>query len=204
MRFGNLFKNPLGIAVKIIIKICPFIICPISSCHGSRKVKRLFDFTTVLPACELASRCYWQQLGVHCLQQRAYREDKFDVTLPWWQNFWISTICLDRDGRKKSMGYWFVLECNPAQESHTCPVFAFFLPCLQDNVCWGYTNFATMATWHNDFSSLFERTIVLHHHHSYTHRPYRQLSLLPFMQVHILQTVSLHLLLYKRWEICLF
>ena len=54
MRFGNLFKNPLGIAVKIIIKIYPFIICPISSCHGSCKVKRLFDFTTVLPACELA------------------------------------------------------------------------------------------------------------------------------------------------------
>ena len=54
MRFGNLFKNPLGLAVKIIIKIYPFIICPISSCHGSRKVKRLFDFTTFLPACELA------------------------------------------------------------------------------------------------------------------------------------------------------
>ena len=54
MRFGNLFKNPLGIAVKIIIKIYPFIICPISSCHGSRRVKRLFDFTTFLPACELA------------------------------------------------------------------------------------------------------------------------------------------------------
>ena len=54
MRFGNFFKNPLGIAVKIIIKIYPFIICPISSCHGSRRVKRLFDFTTFLPACELA------------------------------------------------------------------------------------------------------------------------------------------------------
>ena len=54
VRFGNFFKNPLGIAVKIIIKIYPFIICPISSCHGSRRVKRLFDFTTFLPACELA------------------------------------------------------------------------------------------------------------------------------------------------------
>ena len=54
MRFGNFFKNPLGIAVKIIIKIYPFIICPISSFHGSRKVERLFDFKTFLPACELA------------------------------------------------------------------------------------------------------------------------------------------------------
>ena len=63
-----LFKNPLGIAT---IKIYPFIICPISSCHGSRKVKRLFDFTTVLPACELACQYSLSLLlatavGVHC------------------------------------------------------------------------------------------------------------------------------------------
>ena len=68
---ANLFKNPLGIAVKIIIKIYPFIICPISSCHGSRKVKRLFDFMTVLPACELACQYSFSLLlatavGVHC------------------------------------------------------------------------------------------------------------------------------------------
>ena len=40
-----------------------------------------------------------------------YTEEKCDVTLPWQQDFWISTIFLERDDHliverwKKSMGY---------------------------------------------------------------------------------------------------
>ena len=102
----------------------------------------------------------WGYIAFKCLQQGAYREEKFDVTLPWWQSFWISTICLDRDGRKKSMGYCFVPECNPAQESHTCQVFSFFFSAILAGLrLLRSTNFATMATWRNDFSSLFECAI---------------------------------------------
>ena len=59
------------------------------------------------------------------------------------------------------MGYCFVPECNPAQESHTCQVFSFFFSAILAGLrLLRSTNFATMATWRNDFSSLFECTIT--------------------------------------------
>ena len=121
------------------------------------------------------------QLWGYIAQQGAYRENNCDVTLPWWQNFWISTICLDRDGRKKRMGYCFVPECNPAQESHTCQVFSFFFSAILVGLrlLLRSTNFATP-------------------NHPTTppppHTPYMQLSVYPVharsdIKVHILQNV---------------
>lgn len=53
-----------------------------------------------------------------CIKYNVYREERYDVTLPWWQNFRISTIFLARDGRlhcrtmKGKYGLSFCPECN--------------------------------------------------------------------------------------------
>ena len=138
------------------------------------------------------------QLWGYIAQQGAYRENNCDVTLPRWQNFWISTVCLDRaDGRKKRMGYCFVPECNPAQESHTCQVFSFFFFC--------HTCRATFAAEIQKFCYP-QTTPPPHHHHTH---PTCSCLYTPFTQDLISKCIfskmsPLHLLLYKRWEICLF
>ena len=53
---------------------------------------------------------------------------------------------------KKSMGYCFVPECNHVRESHASQFFRFFLQYFQDRGLLRSRNFATMATWRNDFS----------------------------------------------------
>ena len=54
---------------------------------------------------------------------------------------------------KKSIGC-FVPDFNHAQESHTCQCFRFFfLPYLRDHDVLRSRNFATMATWGDNFSS---------------------------------------------------
>ena len=52
-------------------------------------------------------------------------------------------ICINCKQQKENMGFCFVPECNHAQEPHTCQFFSL-----------RYRNFATMATWRNNFSSL--------------------------------------------------
>jgi len=52
-----------------------------------------------------------------------------------------TAICICKQ-QKENMGFCFVPECNHAQESHTCQFFPL-----------RYKNFATMATWRNDFST---------------------------------------------------
>ena len=163
MRFGNLFKNPLGLAVKIIIKIYPFIICPISSCHGSRKVKRLFDFTTVLPACELAC-----QYSLSLLLATA------EGTLP------LSAFNKARTERRSLTSRYHGGKVSGSQQSALTEtagrkvwVTVLFLSAILHRKLFSFffsaiiaglrllrsTNFATMATWRNDFS-LFECTIT--------------------------------------------
>ena len=53
---------------------------------------------------------------------------------------------------KKSIGC-FVPDYSHAQESHTCQFFRFFLSYLRDHDVLKSRNFATMATWGDNFSS---------------------------------------------------
>lgn len=59
------------------------------------------------------------------------------------QSFVKETVICVCKQQKKNTGFGFVPECNHAQKSHTCQFFSL-----------RYRNFATMATWRNDFSSL--------------------------------------------------
>ena len=52
-----------------------------------------------------------------------------------------TAICICKQ-QKENMGFRFVPGCNHTQESHTCQFFLL-----------RYRNFATMATWRNDFST---------------------------------------------------
>lgn len=61
-------------------------------------------------------------------------------------------FALSNDERKVLATVLFQ-ECNRAQESHTCQ-FVVFLPYLQDRGLFRSRNFATMATWPNNFSFL--------------------------------------------------
>ena len=197
MRFGNFFKNPLGIAVKIIIKIYPFIICPISSCHGSRRVKRLFDFTTFLPACELACQYSLYSCGgtlpnrvrteriivtSHCHGGKISGSQQSALTeLTAGRNVWGTVLFLSAILHRKVI--------------HVKYFRFFFLPYLQGYVC------------------CWDPEILLPPNNPTTppppHTPYMQLSVYPFTQDLISKCIfskmsPLHLLLYKRWEICLF
>ena len=196
MRFGNLFKNPLGIAVKIIIKIYPFIICPISSCHGSRRVKRLFDFTTFLPACELACQYSLYSCGgtlpnrvrteriivtSHCHGGKISGSQQSALTETARRNVWGSVLFLSAILHRKVI--------------HVKYFRFFFLPYLQGYVC----------CW--DPQILLPPTTPPPHHH-HTH-PTCSCLYTPFTQDLISKCIfskmsPLHLLLYKRWEICLF
>ena len=80
------------------------------------------------------------------------------------QQFFLTemVICIAKWWRKvHCMGYHFVPEFNHAQESHTSQTLHFFLPYLQDHDLLRSRNFATMATWHNNFSSLLPFTLPL-------------------------------------------
>ena len=80
-----------------------------------------------------------------------HREEKCDVTLPWQLDFWISTISLDRDGR---------LHCRTMEEKYGHPTTVLSLSAikhskivyLQDRGLLRARNFATLATWRDDFS----------------------------------------------------
>ena len=77
------------------------------------------------------------------------REEKYDVTLPWEQNFCTSTIFLDIcivERWKKSMVYRFVPSCTG--KSYTSFFPPFFLPYLQDHGLLRSRDFTTMATKH--------------------------------------------------------
>ena len=181
MRFGNFFKNPLGIAVKIIIKIYPFIICPISSCHGSRRVKRLFDFTTFLPACELACQYSLYSCGgtlpnrvrteriivtSHCHGGKISGSQQSALTeLTAGRNVWGTVLFLSAILHRKVI--------------HVKYFRFFFLPYLQGDVC----------CWDPQICYLQPP-----HHPTTTHTPYMQLSVYPVharsdIKVHILQNV---------------
>jgi len=71
------------------------------------------------------------------------------------QSFLTETaVCrLSNDGWKVRATISF-RECNHEQESHTCRLFRFFLPHLQEHSLLRSRHFATMATWRKDFSSL--------------------------------------------------
>ena len=181
MRFGNLFKNPLGIAVKIIIKIYPFIICPISSCHGSRRVKRLFDFTTFLPACELACQYSLYSCGgtlpnrvrteriivtSHCHGGKISGSQQSALTKTAGRNVWGTVLFLSAILHRKVI--------------HVKYFRFFFLPYLQGYVC------------------CWDPEILLPPNNPTTppppHTPYMQLSVYPVharsdIKVHILQNV---------------
>ena len=68
------------------------------------------------------------------------------------QSFLKEGICIG-ERWKNSMEYRFVLECSQAQENRTFQSFR-FPPYLQHHGLSRSRNFATMATWRNDFSSL--------------------------------------------------
>ena len=71
------------------------------------------------------------------------------------QSFWTETVVCIVDRLKKRMGCCFVPDCNHAQESHTSY--------LQDHGLLRTANFATMATWRNDFSfSILVQTVTLY------------------------------------------
>ena len=121
---------------KIIIKIYPFIICPISSCHGSRRVKRLFDFTTFLPACELAcqyslyscggtlpNRVHTERIIVtsHCHGGKISGSQQSALTETAGRNVWGTVLFLSAILHRKVI--------------HVKYFRFFFLPYLQGYVC---------------------------------------------------------------------
>jgi len=92
-----------------------------------------------------------------CILWRRNKEEKCDVTLPWWQNFSISAIFLDRNGH---------LHCRTMEEKFGLP-FCFWVqsctgksylsmlsPYLRDHGLLRSRHSATMATWCNDLSAL--------------------------------------------------
>ena len=81
--------------------------------------------------------------------------EKCDLRLPQWQFLdLLETTIYIVEPWKKRMGYCFVHECIHAQGSHKCQFYVFFGHDLPDNGMLRSGNFATMATWCNDFSSL--------------------------------------------------
>ena len=81
--------------------------------------------------------------------------EKCDLRLPRWQFLdLLETTIYIVEPWKKRMGYCFVHECIHAQGSHKCQFYVFFCHDLPDNGMLRSGNFATMATWCNDFSSL--------------------------------------------------
>ena len=83
---------------------------------------------------------HFMRSWARCILWRRNKEEKCDVTLPWWQNFSISAIFLDRNGHlrcrtmEEKFGLLFCSECNHAQESHTCQCCPRI---CGTTVCWG-------------------------------------------------------------------
>ena len=75
--------------------------------------------------------------------------------------FWISSIFLDRHGHlhcrtmNETYGLSFCSWVQLCTGKSCMSMFNFFLPYLQGHVLLRPRNFATMATWRNDVSSLF-------------------------------------------------
>ena len=72
------------------------------------------------------------------------------------QSFLKETVICIVARCKKNMDYCFVPECNHAKESHESQFFRVFFcpPYLQDHGLLRSRNFATMATWRSNVSSL--------------------------------------------------
>ena len=77
--------------------------------------------------------CFFHQVIIDAVN---YREVKCDLTLPWLQNFWTSTICHDRHGhlhrgRKRwnggrKVGVTILFLSAIMHRSHACQFFSFF------------------------------------------------------------------------------
>ena len=112
-------------------------------------IQPVFVFQSVTPSGRKSTSTKFtsQQSPSHCsisiciptLKTTTDNREKCDVTLRWQQNFWISTIFLDRDSHlhyrtmEEKYGIQFVPESNHAQGSHTCQkfvcLFVFFHIC---------------------------------------------------------------------------
>ena len=85
-----------------------------------------------------------------------FNREKYDVTLPWQQNFCISTIFLNIcivERWKKSMVYCFLPSCTGKSYTSFFPVFSAIFAGAQFvevQSFWYHGN----ATWHSDFSSV--------------------------------------------------
>ena len=84
-----------------------------------------------------------------CEKTRSHHEtqgnrEKRDIKLPWWQNFWISTIVLDKDGHlhwrtiEESCGLPFCSWVQSGTGKSYMSIFSFFLLYWQDGdgFCW--------------------------------------------------------------------
>lgn len=81
--------------------------------------------------------------------------NKEKCTLPRYHGSKISGGTIWTVGRwEKNMGYCFLPECNHAQDSH---VNFSLLFCQMDHGLLRSTHFGTVATWRNDFFSLFSK-----------------------------------------------
>ena len=115
-----------------------------TSLHRNHKmntpVKRMIFFAMLLHNVCHKTSIFSEPPGTRCILWRRNKEEKCDVTLPWWQNFSISAIFLDRNGHlrcrtmEEKFGLLFCSECNHAQESHTCQCCPRI---CGTTVCWG-------------------------------------------------------------------
>ena len=108
----------------------------------------------------------WRHVGNVCVSEPQaasklpWREKKCDVTLPWWQNHDLDLnnlswqgrpFALSNDGRKVWATVLFLSAIMHRKGIH---VNFFVLSVPWTTVC---SDFATMATWRNDFSSSLRR-----------------------------------------------
>ena len=138
-----------------------------TSLHRNHKtntpVKRMIFFAMLLhnvcirPQYFRSPLVHFMRSWARCILWRRNKEEKCDVTLPWWQNFSISAIFLDRNGH---------LHCRTMEEKFGLP-FCFWVqsctgksylsmlsPYLRDHGLLRSRYYATMATWCSDFSAL--------------------------------------------------
>ena len=89
-------------------------------------------------------QCRGTPVCVWIIQNQPNRKEKQDVTLPWWQNFWVPTILLDRDGHlhcwtmEEKYGLPFcswVQSCTGKSYMSICSFF-FFCRICSTTVCW--------------------------------------------------------------------
>ena len=132
-----------------------------TSLHRNHKmntpVKRMIFFAMLLHNVCHKTSIFSEPPGTRCILWRRNKEEKCDVTLPWWQNFSISTIFLDRNGHlrcrttEEKFGLPF---CSLVQSSTGKSYLSMLSPYLRDHGLLRSRYYATMATWCNDFSPL--------------------------------------------------